>query len=201
MTRVQETATRPMTILHWLYEEALIIEASGIQEEDLSRDQDMTRIARQLVREYRTSDRLAREIERDLDSLVTTISARLPAGRVRQASRELREQDKRDEPHIPHHPTTETLLHLLLRQEGGRQDGQGWITESRARYLTPDMTLAVRAAAREYTPSEHLVEMVDRELESLAHQALDLLEKARTPDLWDPSLWPPGTLWARAWER
>ena len=115
MTNTQENDIQPTHLIHWLYEDSLILQACednyhGGGEEDLSIDCDLNRIVQEQVRDYQTTDNLGRMIERELDNLVTGIRQKLPQGRIREASWQLQAPGSYDPLTIPYHPTTETLL-------------------------------------------------------------------------------------------
>jgi hypothetical protein len=186
MTTAQEEDIQPTDLIHWLYEDSLILEVCegnyyGGGEEDLSIDCDLNRIVQEQVRSYQTTDILGRMIERELDNLTTVIRQKLPKGRIREASRQLQAPGSYDPLTIPHHPTTEMLLHRLLNQEGELKPGNGWMPESRARCVAPDIFKATREAALEFKLGEHLLDEIDRETAYLSGQALKMLEEAREP--------------------
>ena len=142
MTTTQEDDIQPTYLIHWLYEDSLIFEVHqenqyGDEEVDLSNDCDLNRIVQEQVRSYQTTDTLGSMIERELDNLTTIICQKLPEERIREASWQLQAPGSYDPLAIPHHPTTETLLHRLLNQEGELKPGNGWIPESRARSSCP----------------------------------------------------------------
>ena len=181
MTTPQEDDMQPTHLIHWLYEDSLIEEVHkenqyGSGEVDLSNDSDLNRIVQEQVREYQTTDNLGRMIERELDDLTTIICQKLPEERIREASWQLQAPGSYEPHTMPYHPTTETLLHLLLSQEGELKPGNMWIPESRARYVAPDIFQATREVALEFEPGEHLLDEIDRELAYLSNQALDMLE-------------------------
>ena len=186
MTNTQENDIQPTHLIHWLYEDSLILQACednyhGGGEEDLSIDCDLNRIVQEQVRDYQTTDNLGRMIERELDNLVTVIRQKLPQGRIREASWQLQAPGSYDPLTIPYHPTTETLLHRLLSQEGELKPGNGWMPESRARCVAPDIFRAAREAALKFKPGEHLLDEMDREMAYLSGQALEILKEAREP--------------------
>ena len=186
MTTAQEENIQPTDLIHWLYEDSLILEACDENhyeggEEDLSINCDLNRIVQEQVRSYQTTDILGRMIERELDNLATIIHQKLPQERIREASRQLQAPGSYDPLTIPHHPTTETLLHRLLSEEGELKPGNGWMPESRARYITPDIFKATREATLEFKPGEDLLDEMDRETAYLSGQALKILEEARDP--------------------
>ena len=157
MTTPQEDNMQPTHLIHWLDEDSLILEVHqqnqyGDGEVDLSNDSDLNRIVQEQVRDYQTTDNLGRIIERELDDLTTIICQKLPEERIREASWQLQAPSSYDPFTIPYHPTTETLLHLLLSQEGELKPGNGWIPESRARYVAPDIFRATREVARNMNP-------------------------------------------------
>ena len=181
MTTAQEDDMQPTHLIHWLYEDSLIEEVHkenqyGSGEVDLSNESDLNRIVQEQVSEYQTTDNLGRMIERELDDLTTIICQKLPEERIREASWQLQAPGSYDPHTMPYNPTTETLLHLLLNQEGELKHGNGWIPESRARYVAPDIFRATREVALEFEPGEHLLDEIDRELAYLSNQALDMLE-------------------------
>ena len=181
MTTTQEDDMQPTYLIQWLYESSLILEVHQDnyckdREEDLSIDSDLNRIVQEQVRDYQTTDNLGRMIERELDNLTTVICQKLPEERIREASWQLQAPGSYDPFAIPYHPTTETLLHRLLSQEGELKPGNGWMPESRARYVAPDIFRATREVALEFEPGEHLLDEIDRELAYLSGQALEMLE-------------------------
>ena len=181
MTTTQEDDMQPTYLIQWLYESSLILEVHQDnycrdREEDLSIDSDLNRIVQEQVRDYQTTDNLGRMIERELDNLTTIICQKLPEERIREASWQLQAPGSYDPHTIPYHPTTETLLHRLLSQEGELKPGNGWMPESRARYVAPDIFRATREVALEFEPGEHLLDEIDRELAYLSGQALEMLE-------------------------
>ena len=97
----------------------------GDGEVDLSNDSDLNRIVQEQVRDYQTTDNLGRMIERELDDLTTIICQKLPEERIREASWQLQAPGSYDPHTMPYHPTTETLLHRLLSQEGELKPGNG----------------------------------------------------------------------------
>ena len=181
MTTTQEDDMQPTYLIHWLYEDSLILEVHQEnycrdREQDLSNDSDLNRIVQEQVRDYQTTDNLGRMIERELDNLTTIICQKLPEERIREASWQLQAPGSYDPHTIPYHPTTETLLHRLLSQEGELKPGNGWMPESRARYVAPDIFRATREVALEFKPGDHLLDEIDRELAYLSGQALEMLE-------------------------
>ena len=104
-----------------------------------------------------------------------------PEERIRETSWQLQAPGSYDPLTIPYHPTTETLLHRLLSQEGELKPGNGWMPESRARCAAPDIFRAAREAALEFKPGEHLLDEMDREMAYLSGQALEMLEETREP--------------------
>ena len=181
MTTTQEDDMQPTYLIQWLYESSLILEVHQDnycrdREEDLSIDSDLNRIVQEQVRDYQTTDNLGRMIERELDNLTTVICQKLPEERIREASWQLQAPGSYDPFAIPYHPTTETLLHRLLSQEGELKPGNGWMPESRARYVAPDIFRATREVALEFKPGDHLLDEIDRELAYLSGQALEMLE-------------------------
>ena len=181
MTTTQEDDMQPTYLIQWLYESSLILEVHQDnycrdREEDLSIDSDLNRIVQEQLRDYQTTDNLGRMIERELDNLTTVICQKLPEERIREASWQLQAPGSYDPFAIPYHPTTETLLHRLLSQEGELKPGNGWMPESRARYVAPDIFRATREVALEFEPGEHLLDEIDRELAYLSGQALEMLE-------------------------
>ena len=188
MTTTQEKGIQPNDLIHWLYEDALILEVCednyyGDGEEDLSINSDLNRIVQEQVRDYQTTDNLGRMIERELDNLTTIIRQKLPEERIREASWQLQAPGSYDHLTIPHHPTTETLLHRLLSQEGELKPGNRWIPESRAICVAPDIFRATREAALKFKPGEHLLDEMDREMAYLSGQVLEMLKEV-----------PPGAL-------
>ena len=186
MTTTQEKDIQPNDLIHWLYEDALILEVCednhyGGGEEDLSINCDLNRIVQEQVRDYQTTDNLGRMIERELDNLTTIIRQKFPEERIREASWQLQAPGSYGPLTIPYHPTTETLLHWLLSQEGELKPGNGWMPESRARCVAPDIFQAAREAALEFKPGEHLLDETDREMAYLSGQALEMLNEAREP--------------------
>ena len=181
MTTTQEDDMQPTYLIHWLDEDSLILEVHqdnycrdrGV---DLPIDSDLNRIVQEQVRDYQTTDNLGRMIERELDDLTTIICQKLPEERIREASWQLQAPGSYDTFTIPYHPTTETLLHRLLSQEGELKHGNGWIPESRARYVAPDIFRATKEVALEFKPGDHLLDEIDRELAYLSDQALEMLE-------------------------
>ena len=111
----------------------------------------------------------------------TIIRQKLPKERIREASWQLQAPGSYDHLTIPHHPTTETLLHRLLSQEGELKPGKGWMPESRARCVAPDIFRGTREAALKFKPGEHLLDEMDREMAYLSGQALEMLEETREP--------------------
>ena len=154
MTTAQEEDIQPTDLIHWLYEDSLILEVCEDDDEDGEEgrpiDSDLNRIVQEQVRSYQTTDILGRMIERELDNLATAIRQKLPQGRIREASRQLQTPGSYDPLTIPHHPTTEMLLHRLLNQEGELKPGNGWMPESRARCVAPDIFKATREVALEF---------------------------------------------------
>ena len=186
MTTTQEDDMQPTYLIHWLDEDSLILEVHQDnycrdREVDLPIDSDLNRIVQEQVRSYQTTDNLGRMIERELDNLTTIICQKLPEERIREASWQLQAPGSYDPHTIPYHPTTETLLHRLLSQEGELKPGNGWMPESRARCVAPDIFKATREAALEFKLGEHLLDEIDRETAYLSGQALKMLEEAREP--------------------
>ena len=181
MTTTQEDDMQPTYLIHWLYEDSLILEVHQDnycrdREQDLSIDSDLNRIVQEQVPDYQTTDNLGRMIEREFDNLTTIICQKLPEERIREASWQLQAPGSYDPFTIPYHPTTETLLHRLLSEEGELKPGNGWMPESRARYVAPDIFRATKEAALEFEPGDHLLDEMDRELAYLSGQALEMLE-------------------------
>ena len=186
MTTTQNDDIQPTNLIHWLYEDSLILQVCedsycGGREEDLSIDCDLNRIVQEQVRDYQTTDTLGRMIERELDNLAIVIRQKLPEGRIREVSRKLQIPGSYDHLTIPYHPNTETLLHWALSQEGELKPGNGWMPESRTRLVAPDIFRAAREAALEFKPGERLLDEMDREMAYLSNQALEMLEEAREP--------------------
>ena len=186
MTTTQENDIQPTDLIHWLYEDTLILQVCednycGDGKEVLSIECDLKQIVQEQVRDYQTTDNLGRMIEQELDNLATVIRQKLPEERIRDASWQLQAPGSYDPLTIPYHPTTETLLHRLLSQEGELKPGNGWMPESRARSVAPDIFRAAREAALEFKPGEHLLDEMDREMAYLSGQALEMLEEAREP--------------------
>ena len=184
MTTPQEDDIQPTHLIDWLYEDALILEVHQDnycrnRQQDLPIDSDLNRIVQEQVRDYQTPDNLGRMIERELDNLTTIICQKLPEERIREASWQLQAPGSYNPHTIPYHPTTETLLHRLLSQEGELKPGNGWIPESRARYVAPDIFRATREVALEFKPGDYLLEEIDRELAYLSEKALEMLEDAQ----------------------
>ena len=184
MTTPQEDNMQPTRLIHWLYEDALILEVHQDnycrnRHQDLPIDSDLNRFVQDQVRDYQTPDNLGRMIERELDNLTTIICQKLPEERIREASWQLQAPGSYNPHPIPYHPTTETLLHRLLSQEGELKPGNGWIPESRARYVAPDIFRATREVALEFKPGDYLLEEIDRELTYLSEKALERLEDAQ----------------------
>ena len=182
MTTTQEDDIQPTYLIHWLYEDSLILEVCegnyyGGGEEDLSNDSNLNRIVQEQVRDYQTTDNLGRMIERELDNLTTVIRQKLPEERIRKASWQLQAPGSYDPFTIPYHPTTETQLHRLLNQEGELKPGNGWMPESRARSVAPDIFKATREAALEFKLGEHLLDEIDRETAYLSGQALTSIKR------------------------
>ena len=144
---------------------------------DLSNDCDLNRIVQEQVRSYQTTDTLGSMIERELDNLTTIICQKLPEERIREASWQLQAPGSYDPLTIPHHPTTETLLHRLLNQEGELKPGNGWMPESMVRSVAPDIFKATREAALEFKLGEHLLDEIDRETAYLSGQALTSMKR------------------------
>ena len=181
MTTTQEDDMQPTHLIHWLDEDSLILEVHQDnycrnRQQDLPIDSDLNRIVQEQVRDYQTTDNLGRMIERELDDLTTIICQKLPEERIREASWQLQAPGSYDPHTMPYHPTTETLLHRLLSQEGELKPGNGWIPESRARYIAPDIFRATKEVALEFKPGDHLLDEIDRELAYLSGQALEMLE-------------------------
>ena len=181
MTTPQDDDMQPTHLIHWLDEDALILEVhqdnyGRNRHQDLPIDSDLNRFVQEQVRNYQTSDNLGRMIERELDNLTTIICQKLPEERIREASSQLQAPGSYNPHPIPYHPTTETLLHRLLSQEGELKPGNGWIPESEARYLAPDIFRATREVALEFKPGDYLLEEIDRELTYLSEKALERLE-------------------------
>ena len=191
MTTTKNDDIQPTDLIHWLYEDSLILQVCedsycGGGEEDLSIDCDLNRIVQEQVRDYQTTDALGRMIERELDNLATVIRQKLPEGRIGEASWQLQVPGSYDNLTIPYHPNTETLLHWALSQEGKLKPGNGWMPESRTRLVAPDIFRAAREAALEFKPGEHLIDEMDREMAYLSNQALEMLEEAREPSRPNP---------------
>ena len=181
MTTPQEDDMQPTHLIHWLDEDSLILEVHQDnycrdRKQDLPINSDLNRIVQEQVRDYQTTDNLGRMIERELDDLTTIICQKLPEERIREASWQLQAPGSYDPHTMPYHPTTETLLHRLLSQEGELKHGNGWIPESRARYVAPDIFRATKEVALEFKPGDHLLDEIDRELAYLSGQALEILE-------------------------
>ena len=182
MTTTQEDDIQPTYLIHWLYEDSLILAVHqenqyGDEEVDLSNDCDLNRIVQEQVRSYQTTDTLGSMIERELDNLTTIICQKLPEERIREASWQLQAPGSYDPLAIPHHPTTETLLHRLLNQEGELKPGNGWMPESRIRSVAPDIFKTTREAALEFKLGEHLLDEIDRETAYLSGQALTSMKR------------------------
>ena len=190
MTTTQSEDIQTTNLIHWLYEDSLILQVCednycGGGEEDLSIDCDLNRIVQEQVRDYQTTDTLGRMIERELDNLAIVIRQKLPEGRIREASWKLQVPGSYDHLTIPCHPNSETLLHWALSQEGELKPGNGWMPESRARFVAPDIFRAAREAALEFKPGEHLLDEMDQEMAYLSNQALEMLEEIREPSQLD----------------
>ena len=184
MTTPQEDNMQPTRLIHWLYEDALILEVHQDnycrnRHQDLPIDSDLNRIVQEQVRDYQTTDNLGRMIERELDNLATVVRQKLPEERIREESWQLQTPGSYNPLTIPYHPTTETLLHRLLSQEGELKPGNGWMPESRARCVAPDIFRATREAALKFKPGEHLLDEMDREMAYLSGQALEMLKESR----------------------
>ena len=188
MTTTQEDDIQPTHLIHWLHEDSLILEVHqenqyGDGEVDLSNDCDLNRIVQEQVRSYQTTDTLGRMIERELDNLTTIICQKLPEERIREASWQLQAPGSYDPFTIPYHPTTETLLHRLLNQEGELKPGNGWMPESTARSVAPDIFKATREAALEFKLGEHLLDEIDRETAYLSRQALTSMKRKEAGEI------------------
>ena len=188
MTTTQEDDIQPTYLIHWLYEDSLIFEVHqenqyGDEEVDLSNDCDLNRIVQEQVRSYQTTDTLGSMIERELDNLTTIICQKLPEERIREASWQLQAPGSYDPFAIPYHPTTETLLHRLLSQEGELKPGNGWMPESRARCVAPDIFKATREAALEFKLGEHLLDEIDRETAYLSGQTLTSMKRKEAGEI------------------
>ena len=137
MTTAQEEDIQPIDLIHWLYEDSLILEVCednyyGGGEEDLSIDCDLKqnspRAGAQLPnhRYPWTHDRTG--IGQPGHGHPPKAP---PKGEIREASRQLQAPGSYDPLTIPHHPTTEMLLRRLLNQEGELKPGNWWMPESR----------------------------------------------------------------------
>ena len=195
MTTTPDTQNQPVELIEWLYEDALIIQACEDHrdqnedvDEDLSMDHDLQRIVREQVRTYRTPDNLAETIERELDLLTKTVGEKLPEGRIQEAARKLQTPGDHDSTTVPHHPTTETVLHWLLSQHAAPLEGNRWAPEHTAREIAPDVFQTVREVTRKFEPGQHLLDEMDRELAYLSNQALEMLEEIRKPSQPEPCL-------------
>ena len=185
--------TRPVQLISWLSEDGLMHEIVEDQDswswpdgipcwdENLSEDPEMDRIVNEMVRDYQTPSGLAREIERELDALTMAISRKLPTGRLQEAARELQEPGEYEPWVIPHEPTSETLLHQLLSQEGELLPGNQWVSEDEIRQIAPDLFWAAREAAEAFSPGDHVLDEISREMGYLVCQAMDALIEARNP--------------------
>ena len=124
MTTTQENDIQPNDLIHWLYEDALILQVRednhcGGGEEDLSIDCDLNRIVQEQVRDYQTTDNLGRMIERELDNLATVIRQKLPEERIKEASWQLQAPGSYDPPHDLLSPNYRNAAALVAQPRRG----------------------------------------------------------------------------------
>ena len=124
MTTPQEDNMQPTHLIHWLYEDALILEVHQDnycrnRHQDLPIDSDLNRFVQEQVRDYQTPDNLGRMIERELDNLTTIICQKLPEERIREVSSQLQAPGSYNPHPIPYHPTTETLAAPVAQSRRG----------------------------------------------------------------------------------